>query len=232
MKAKHLILALGASKMLGMLLFGICSALGLLTCVIWYAISLRHNRRKAMRILRWIEAAIAGQGCVIGIRWLASSRFRVPLRLTSSTFQRAWIMVELSPCEMPLTWLINKMQNRKDLLVFQSDLELPPAFALDVHNLRWIARSTGKKSLDKGYWTFEQAAPLVISTRLDWQKEITASMGALSNHRDFLNVRFQKDSPNFSVTLPVDAFAPNSSARTYIFETMTELAGSSSASLS
>jgi hypothetical protein len=217
-----------------MLLIGICSALAVLTCVIWYALSLRHNRRKAMRILRWIEAAVAGQGCVIGIRWLASSRFKVPLRLTSATFQRAWILVELSPCEMPLTWLINKMQGRKDLLVFQSDLELPPTFALDVHNLRWLARSTKKRSLDKRRWTFEQSAPLVISTRLDWQKEITAAMGSLSNcnHRDFLSVRFQKDSPNFSVTLPVEAFAPNSRARTYIFETMAELAGSSSASLS
>lgn len=208
--------------------------LGLLSCAVWYGISLRHNRRKAVRILRWIEAALAGHGCVIGVRWLASSRFKVPLRLVSSTFQRAWILVELAPCEMPLTWLINKMQNRRDLLVFQADLELPPAFNLEVHNLRWLAHSTRKRSLEDAPWTMEQCAPLVISTRMEWQKEVTSAMGSLMgiNHRDFLNVRYQRGSPNFSATLPLEAFAPNSPTRTYIFEAMRELAGSSSASLS
>ena len=133
--------------MLEMLLFGICTAFGLLSCAMWYGLSLRHNRRKAVRILRWIEAAVAGQGYVIGIRWLASSRFKVPLRLTSATFQRAWILVELSPCDMPLTWLLSRMRKREDLLVFQADLDLPPAFSLDVHNLRWLARSAKRKSL-------------------------------------------------------------------------------------
>jgi hypothetical protein len=220
--------------MLEMLLFGIGSALALLSCAIWYGLSLRHNRRKAVRILRWIEAALAGHGCVIGIRWLASSRFKIPLRLASTTFQRAWILVELSPCELPSTWLINKMQKRQDLLVFQADLELPPAFNLDVHNLRWLARSVRKKSLDGAHWTLEQASPLVISTRMEWQKEMISTMSSLAgiNHRDFLNVRYQRNSPNFSVTLPLKAFAPNSPARTYIFETMQELAGSSSTSLS
>jgi len=220
--------------MLEMLLFGICSAFGLLSCAIWYGLSLRHNRRKAVRILRWIEAAVAGQGCVIGIRWLASSRFKVPLRLTSGIFQRAWILVELSPCDMPLTWLLSKMRKREDLLVFQADLDLPPGFSLDVHNLRWLARSARKKSRDDANWSVAQASPLVISTRMEWQKEITSTMSSLvnSSHKDFLNVRYQKNSPNFSVTLPLRAFAPNSPARTYIFETMREMAGSSSASLS
>jgi hypothetical protein len=217
-----------------MLLLGICSMMGLLSCAAWYGLSMRHNRRKAVRVLRWVEAALAGQGCVIGIRWLASSKFKVPLRLNSATFQRAWILVELSPCEMPLTWLLNRIRKRQDLLVFQADLDLPPAFSLDVHNLRWFARSSRKKSLSGVRWNFEQSAPFVISTRMDWQKEIASTMTSLagSGNRDFSHISYQRSSPHFSVTLPLEAFAPNSPARNYLFETMRELAGSSSASLS
>jgi hypothetical protein len=217
-----------------MLLLGICSMIGLLSCAAWYGFSMRHNRRKAVRVLRWIEAALAGQGCVIGIRWLASSKFKVPLRLNSATFHRAWILVELSPCEMPLTWLLNKIRKRRDLLVFQADLDLPPAFSLDVHNLRWFARSSRRKSLDRVRWNFEQSAPFVISTRMEWQKEITSTMTSLvgNANRDFSHISYQRNSPHFSVTLPLEAFAPNSPARNYLFETMRELAGSSSASLS
>ncbi len=217
-----------------MLLLGICSMIALLCCAAWYGLSLRHNRRKAVKALRWIEAALAGQGYVVGIRWLASSRFKVPLRLNSSTFHRAWILVELSPCEMPLTWLLNKVRKRRDLLVFQADLDLPPAFSLDVHNLRWFASSSRKKPLDTVRWNFEQVTPFVISTRVQWQKEIASTMTSLvgSANRDFLNINYQRSSPHFSVTLPLEAFAPNSPARNYVFETMRELAGSSSNSLS
>ena len=216
-----------------MLLFSICSMIGLLGCAAWYGLSIRHNRRKAVQVLRWIEAALAGQGHVIGIHWLASSRFSVPLRINGGTFLQASILVELSPCEMPLIWLLNKIRKRQDLLVFQADLDLPPAFSLDVHNLRWFARSTRKEPLSGVQWNFEQAAPFVISTRLGWQKEISTTMTSLagSANREFLNVNYQRKSPHFSVTLPLEAFAPNSPARNYVFETMRELAGSSSASL-
>src|SRR5579872_4297381 len=99
-----------------MLLLCIGSMIALLCCSAWYVLSMRHNRRKAAKALHWIEAALAGQGFVVGIRWLASSRFTVPLRLNSAPFHRAWILVELSPCEMPLTWLLNKLKKRQDLL--------------------------------------------------------------------------------------------------------------------
>ena len=187
-----------------------------------------------MQSLRWIEAALAGQGHVVGIRWLASSRFRVPLRINGGTFLRAWILVELAPCEMPLTWLLNKIRKRQDLLVFQADLDMPPAFSLDVHNLRWFARSSRKEPLSDIQWKFEQAAPFVISTRPDWQKEVSSTMTSLvgTANREFLNINYQRKSPHFSVTLPLEAFAPDSPARNYVFETMRELAGSASASLS
>ena len=82
-----------------------CVLFSALLCAAWYWLSIRHNRRKAVLVLRWMESALAGQGHVIGIRWLAASRFRVPLRFTSGVFNRAWVLVELSPCEMPLKWL-------------------------------------------------------------------------------------------------------------------------------
>ncbi|HXB22476.1 MAG TPA: hypothetical protein VNV88_13905 [Candidatus Solibacter sp.] len=216
-----------------MLLLGICSLIALLGCAAWYGLSIRHNRRKAVQALRWIEAALSGQGQVSGIRWLASSRFRVPLRFNRGTFLRAWILVELSPCEMPLTWMLNRIRKRQDLLVFQADLDLPPRFSLDVYNLRWFARTTRKEPLNSVQWNFEHAAPFIISTRTDWQKDISSAMTSLvgTANREFLNVNYQKKSPHFSVTLPLEAFAPNSPARNYVFETMRELAGSSSASL-
>jgi hypothetical protein len=216
-----------------MLLLGVCLMIGVIGCGVWYCLSTRHNSRRAVQALRWIEAALAGQGHVIGIRRMASSRFSVPLRLKSGVFHRAWMLVELAPRELPLTWFLSRIRKRQDLLIFQADLDLPPSFSLDVHHLRWFARSSRKTSFDNSRWNFERPQPFVMSTRIDWQREISSAMTSLAGttNREFLNINFQRKSPHFSVTLPLEAIAPTSPVRNCMLETMQELAGRSSASL-
>jgi len=216
-----------------MLILGIAFVACALACAIWYCLSLRHNRRKAVRVLRWIEAALGGQGHVTGMRWIDPSRFKVPLRLTSGIFHRAWVLVEFTPCEMPVKWILSKLKNRQDLITFQADLDWPPSFTLDVNNFRWFARSSRKTPLEGRHWTFEQPGPFVISTRMDWQKEITTAMTSLagSSNREFLNISFRRRSPHFSATMLLDSIAPTSPTRSYMFESVRELAASSSASL-
>src|SRR5215472_13106101 len=191
----------------------------------WYWFALRHNRRRALQVLKWIESALAGQGHATGIRWIAHSRFKVPLRLRSGVFHRAWMLVDLIPCEMPLPWLLSKTTGRKDVLTFQADLDLPPAFSLQVHNFRWFARSGRGAPNRRTSWQFERSGPFVVSTRMDWQKEISAAMASLAkgDNREFLNINFQRFSPHFSATLPLATIAPGSPTRGCMFETMREL---------
>lgn len=217
-----------------MFLVALCLLLAAVFCAAWYWLALRHNRRRAIQVLRWIEFALAGQGQATGVRWLAHSRFKVPLRLTCGVFHRAWVLVDLTPCEMPLRWLLSKVSGQREVLTFQADLDLPPAFSLDVHNFRWFARSGRTAPGNRPSWGFEHSGPFVISTRMEWQKEISSAMASLvrGDNREFLDISFQRRSPHFSATLPLEAIAPGSPTRACMFETMRELAGSSSASLS
>jgi hypothetical protein len=111
---------------------------------------------------------------------------------------------------------------------------LPPAFSMQVQNYRWYARSGRKNPDSRTSWGFEHVGPFVISTRRDWQKEITSAMSSLAKgeNREFTNITFQRRSPHFSVTLPLEIIAPGSPTRGCMFETMRELAASSSTSLS
>ena len=216
-----------------MLLLGIGFATCALFCAVWYWFSIRFNHRKASQTLRWIESALAGRGHVIGMRWVASSCFKVSLRLSGGVFQRAWIVVKFPPCEMPLNWILSRLKKKQGVITFQADLDYPPTFSLDVNNFRWFARSSRKVSLDGGQWTFEQTGPFVISTRMDWQKEITSAMTSLASspNREFLNISFRRQSPHFSASMLLDSIAPSSPIRNDMFETVRELASSSSASL-
>jgi len=213
-------------------------ALSLLTaaaiCAAWYWMAVRYNRRRALQVLRWVEFALAGQGQASGIRWMARSRFKVPLRLHCNVFHRAWLLVDLAPCEMPLHWLASKAHGGREVLTFQADLDLPPSFSMEVHNLRWFARSSRKTPDRRTSWSFERTGPFVISTRRAWPKEVSSAMHSVAKgeNREFLNVNFQPRSPHFSVTLPLESIAPGSPNRGCMFETMRELAASSSTSLS
>jgi hypothetical protein len=68
----------------------------------------------------------------------------------------------------------------------------------------------------------------MISTRPQrQQQEIASTMTALSkgDNGEFLEINFQRRSPHFSATLPLEALAPEAPSRTYILDAMRELAG-------
>ncbi|HEY6248498.1 MAG TPA: hypothetical protein VI685_00980 [Candidatus Angelobacter sp.] len=212
-----------------MRVLGICIVVCAIGWVVWSRLSQRRNRRRALQVLRWIEAALAGQGHVAGIRWLDASHFKVPLRLTSGLFRRAWIMVEFSPCTMPIHWVLSKLNSRQDQITFEADLDLPPSFSLEVYNFRWFARSSKKTSPGSGDWTFEQTGPFILSTRMEWQKEVTRAMSSITEpcSREFSNIRFQRRSPHFSASMPLETISPTCSSRTCMFDTVLELAANS-----
>ena len=197
-------------------------------CITWYAVSLRRKRAKAREILRWIQASLAGRGHVAGISWTAASRFRVPLRLTCGVFRRAWVLVEMRTQETPVHWFVHKITNQQEVITFQADLDAPPMFSLQMQNFRWFARSSPKTAIESAGWQFERLPSVMITTKPQSQKEIAGAMTSLSrgDNGEFLEVSFQRSSPHFSATFPLESLAPGAPARTYLLDTMREMAGS------
>jgi hypothetical protein len=195
-------------------------------CALWYWLWMRYRRRRAGEIARWIQSAISGQGCVLGIRWLSAVSFKVPLRLTRGPFRNASVKVEITPQGLPIRWLMSKLNSQQENLLFQADLDLPPSFSLHLQNFRWFARSSRKPVRENQNWQLYKADPIIISTRMDWQREVSdvmVSMAQAEPH-DFLRIDFQRRSPHFSVKLPLEAIAPGSPGRACVFESMKELA--------
>jgi hypothetical protein len=196
----------------------------------WHTVSLRLKRRKAKQVLQWVQSSLAGHGHVAGISWISQTHFRIPLRLGGGLFQRAWVLVELHSYPTPFQWLVQKVRGTRELLTFQADLDYAPTFSLQIQNFRWFARSSRKASLDQPGWQFEHLPPVMISTRPKSQQEIANTMTSLSkgDNGEFLEISFQRRSPHFSATLPLEALSPDAPARTYILDAMKELAGNAS----
>lgn len=194
---------------------------GTILVLAWYCWFARYNRMKARQVLTWVDREFQGRGRVTEVQRNSCSRFQIQLRLAASPFRQASISVELHPRQLPIHWLIHRVRKQPETLTFRADLDYPPCFNLEVHNHRWLGRS--RRRLSRG-WGIERAGPFVLTTRTEWQREITGMMGALlaSRECECMRVSFSRTSPHFLVTVPLAVIF--SSTRPDIFDVLRELA--------
>jgi len=203
-----------------------------LLMAVWHAWAMRRKRNRAFQIMHWIENAMSGQGHVTGIHWRSAEEFEVPLRLVTGVFRKAKIMVKIAPLELPLNWLMRRCRpSEPDTLTFCADLDLKPNFALEMQSMRWFARSKKDLNLKQEGWSFETSAPVLLTTRLDWEKEATEVFQSVMNweSREQVTLTFQRSSPHFRATVPLESIAPEARKQSQVFETLRAIAEGASA---
>lgn len=199
----------------------------------WYYACLYVSRRRANKILQWIENALVGEGHVTGLHWITASRFLINLKLLSTVFHGPSFVVELAPWE-PMHLLYAWIHGKHEIITFQADLDFRPNFRLEVLNHSWYGRTRKRLNPQSGQssWDFDQVGPFVFSTRDDWKNEITSMINALlaTREQDVMSIAFQQVSPHFSATLPLAAFALNRAASSHLLAALRDLAMEASAS--
>lgn len=212
--------------MLGTVLIEIAASLAILAA--WYLFVQHRNRKRAGEVVHWIKTAFAGHARVLGIHWTTASRFHVRLELPPNLFPRAHITVQFVARELPLNWLLSVLRKQNETLTFEADLDSPPGFNLEVHNQRWHGQTRRRVNPERAI--YEHCGPFVLTTRSEWQRDITVMMNALvaSRDSDFLSVTFRKTSPHLSATVPLNSLAE--CGGNDIFSVLRELADCASAS--
>lgn len=199
---------------------------------VWYFSWRVWLRRRSRLILSWVQMAFRRHGRVSDIQWLSASRFQVDLRLRTTAFRQAYLTVQLAPRELPISWLWYRLRKHQETATFAANLDVPPAFNLDVRNHRWCATEPSTVPDLTRNWQAEKLGPMVITTRKDWQHEIINMMDALAASRsyDFLKIAFRKEAPHFSATVALNAMEPDALSEINLFDVIRELATSSSPS--
>jgi hypothetical protein len=104
-----------------------------------------------------------------------------------------------------------------------------------VQNQHWSgkARRPVRKRLPKknSVMRLRHLGPFILTSRSDWQKEITSMVHALSASRecDLLSVSFRRAAPHFSATIPLESIAGQNCAPVRVFDALRELASGASA---
>jgi hypothetical protein len=165
-------------------------------------------RRRIFLLVRWIDASLLGSGHITGLSWRSSSDLVVPVRLRSTLFRDAKLRIRFEPHPL-LHVLLRRFRKKPDMTVdFLADMDSMPRFAMEMQTMRWFARSRANLDTATHGWTFETSLPLLLTTKLDWQREITSAFQALlaSNHRDGVRLTFQPRSPHFRAAFQLEQF--------------------------
>lgn len=204
---------------------------GLGIVFLWYGLFMHWNRRRAHRLLVRITSAFDGQGHFNSVLWLTSSQFQVQLQLGNCGFIQPTVTVRMIPREMPLGWMMSQIKKRRETLTFEADLLCPPGFNLEVQNQHWRSETRKRRLRKKSVVRLKHVGPFILTSRSDWQRDITSMMHALSASRDcdLLSVSFRRSSPHFSATIPLDTIAGQGRSPVKIFDALRELASGASA---
>ncbi len=166
----------------------------------WYFVWREVNRLRAEKLIQCIKLAVAGRAQVSAPQWHRPSRFDVELRFASA-FRESRLTVELTPREMPLSWLMARMHKQPEQVTFRAELEHRPASSLIIANHRWHGRTSQSVPSPENCYSL---GSLVITTREDWQNETAIVESILAaRSRQLIVAEFRKQAPHLLVTAPL-----------------------------
>jgi hypothetical protein len=191
---------------------------------LWYLLFVRFNHRRGLRVLRWLQDAIADHGQVTGVAWIGASHFRARLSLPGSAFHQSFFDVRLAPRHIPVSWALWCCRQRQETITFEANLPCPPGESLEIGRTRWFGLNRRQRdSLPSPRHTI---ATLYISTQPSWEPQLSGRIKGVVATRDFdfLSVSFRTRPPHFSVSVSLRETLRHPSGELAIFESLRELA--------
>ena len=188
----------------------------------WYASFLHLNRRRGLRVLRWLRRAVAPHGRLEEAEWTGPARFLGRLKLSGRDFLQPGLEVRLAPRHMPLHWALWRWRGSKETVAFRANLPSPPAQSLDIRRSRWSSLA----AQESRHWSTQTVATLYLSTQPTWEAQIAERMSGALAIRDFeyLAVSFRPREPHFSVTFSLQEAMRHPGGALTIFDNLRELA--------
>lgn len=200
--------------------------------VAWYLVFRAYNRRRGAAALDWVKNACQGKGRIVDFEWLSCSRLYARLQFPARNFENARVVMKFRPRQLPVHWILSRLHKQKETLTFEADLGGSPNLRLDVVRHRWCAHSRGVIAPKKNqrHWDIYEPGPIVLTTRTHWQEDSTPELNTLMavRQQDVLQVRFRRESPQFSATIALEA-VDNPKAADGFLTTLRELASGASA---
>lgn len=117
----------------------------------WYVAAHVYNRRRGLRLRRWLESGLDALGGEREAGWIGSpaSGARFNVRRADPPFRRLEITLLLANREIPLLWLADYLRGKRDRLIIRATLRSPRRGEVSVNSSR-------RRHLQGDTWTRQE----------------------------------------------------------------------------
>jgi hypothetical protein len=121
----------------------------------WYFVGQQAMRRRGLALLQWVRQGLDTLGDRPQLQWLGASAFEFTLEAPTHPFKAVSVTVVLEPREIFFLWLVNRLRQRRDLLVVRGDLTTQPPLMLELFRAGGRSGQEAKAMADSAGWSIE-----------------------------------------------------------------------------
>lgn len=119
----------------------------------WYIVGNEVMRRRGRSLAVWCKRALDPLGGRQAIQWITTQSFRLEVEGLKPPFGSGTLTGLVESLDVPVIWLANRANGRRDMVLFQVSLRQQPIWGFELYRPRSVlAGDAGKYAREEG-WT-------------------------------------------------------------------------------
>src|SRR5712692_2328838 len=180
--------------------------------IIWYLAGNELMRRRAQRLALWCKKAADGMGSKQAVKWYTLHSFRLDVEPAGS-FRSAALTGLTESWDVPLIWLWNRLNWRRDMVLAQLTLEKQPLWGLELYRPRAVLAGDAQHAARDEGWLDEPLEEFRIAPADEAGKglgrKLLADLGDQRQHLIRLSVRRRDTHISLGLNVPnPDSWSP------------------------
>lgn len=144
----------------------------------WYLVGNELMRRRGRSLAVWCKRALDPFGGRQAVQWLTTHSFRLEVEGLKPPFRAGSLTGLVESWDVPMIWLVNRLNGRRDMVLLQVSLQQQPILGLELYRPRSVLASDARRFARAEGWQETAVGGLRLAS--------AAGDGALSLTKDLL----------------------------------------------
>ena len=111
----------------------------------WYLVGNEVMRRRGRSLALWCKRALDPLGGRQAIQWITTQSFRLEVEGLKAPFVAGSLTGLVESLDVPVVWLANRANGRRDMVLLQLSLRQQPIWGLELYRPRSVLAADARK---------------------------------------------------------------------------------------
>ena len=122
----------------------------------WYFVGNEIMRRRGRELALWCKRALDPLGGRQAVQWITMHSFRLQVDGLKAPFQSGSLTGLVESWDVPMIWLGNRLNGRRDMVLLQVSLRRQPIWGMELYRPRSVLAGDARRFAREEGWADEQ----------------------------------------------------------------------------